>query len=390
MTKMRVLYSFPVRLGKDAGIGMTAWYQVKTLLPHNINMKLYCGSLEKPLAGLDKLRQTFVPFGLRIPLRLLGNSAMSIHDKLVARVLAKNHKEIDVVHCWPSAALETLKIAKRFGVKSVLERPSSHTQFVFNAVTNECEMLGMEMDKAHYTAFDQQRLEREEQEFELADKLLCPSEWVVKTFLSQGTHESKIARHQYGYDPDNFRLPLPDIRNKDKCFKMIFVGRAEPRKGLHYALDAWLGSKASNNGIFYICGEYVPGYREVLSDKLAHPSIKELGFRSDVNSLLQECHALVLPSISEGSALVTYEARACGCVLLVSESSGAHCTHMYDALVHKVGDVPSLRGHIDSISENRTYFQEIRNKSIEGIGDLTWEKASNSLLLAYRECLKTN
>jgi len=86
---------------------------------------------------------------------------------------------------------------------------------------------------------------REEREFELADKLLCPSEWVAKTFLAQNISKSKIARHQYGFDPDRFSLPSPDKRDEDEVFRMAFVASCDPNKGLHYALDAWLASEVS-------------------------------------------------------------------------------------------------------------------------------------------------
>jgi glycosyltransferase involved in cell wall biosynthesis len=168
---------------------------------------------------------------------------------------------------------------------------------------------------------------------------------------------------------------------------MVFVGSCEPRKGLHYALDAWLASKACKNGTFYICGKYIPEYRKLLADKLAHPSVKEAGFLSNVAPLLQKCHVLILPSIEEGSALVTYEAKACGCVLLVSEASGAKCEHNKDALVHKPGDVATLREHIDMLASDAQLFSRLRTNSLSSIGELTWDKAAESLIRAYRKCL---
>ena len=67
---------------------------------------------------------------------------------------------------------------------------------------------------------------------------------------------------------------------------------------------------------------------------------------------MRKSHVLVLPSIEEGSALVTSEARASGCVLLVSEAAGAICKHMENALVHRVGDVEELTRHITLLDAN--------------------------------------
>jgi glycosyltransferase involved in cell wall biosynthesis len=389
MSGLHILYSFPSRLG-TTGIGTTAWYQVAGLLREGVHVELYCGSLEKHIEHLNKSKETLVPFGIKIPMRMLGrNGAFILHDKIVAKALRHTYRKshIDIVHCWPSGSLETLKTARELGIKTVLERPCCHTRVVFDAVETQCRRLGMKLERSHFTAFDKKRLAREEQEFSLADKLLCPSEWCAESFIGQGTSRKQIAVHQYGYDPAFFHLPSDDQRENDPVFKIAFVGRCEPGKGLHYALDAWLASEASKNGIFYICGNYVKGYREILADKLVHPSIKELGFQIDINSILQKCHAMVLPSISEGSALVTYEARACGCVLLVSEASGAHCQDMRDALVHKVDDVVALRQHIDALAGNRELLHKIRERSIAGIKDLTWKKAGEVLLSTYMDCI---
>jgi len=391
MDELNILYSVPFRIGNSGSSNpITAQQQIAGLLKQGVQVYLCTAGCKKPLDGLSGLKETLKPLGFKVPIRLLGAyRAAALHDRIVAKSLEQIHRKsrIDIVHCWPSGALETLKAARELGIKSVLERPSAHTRYVFEATANECEKLGINMPRSHYTAFDRKRLLREENEFELVDRLLCPSEWVAKTFLDQGISENRIARHQYGFDPEKFVLPSINNRHKDKSFKMIFVGSGEPRKGLHYALDAWLASDACKKGVFYICGIYVQGYREVLAKKLFHPSIKELGFQNDVNSLFQKCHAMVLPSISEGSAIVTYEARASGCVLLISEASGAHCKDMHDALIHKVGDVSSLTEHINMLASNDEFYQKIHRNSIAGIGDLTWAKAGESLLSAYQQCL---
>jgi len=390
MPDITVLYSFPKRIG-TVGIGMTAWYQVTGLVGQGVQVHLYAGSSEKEIPVLDGLKETLVFGGIKLPMKLIGRKwSFMLHDKIVAKAIWRIHKKskIDLVHCWPSGAKETLKAARELGIKTVLERPNTHTHYAFEVVGQECARLGIRLPKSNPHAFDAYRLRCEEEEFELADRLLCPSEFVVKTFLDKGFRKEKLALHQRGFDPSRFSFSEDDsIRENNQPFSMVFLGSCEPRKGLHYALDAWLGSKACRNGIFYICGNYVRGYRRLVADKLAHPSVSEMGFLNDVGSLLKKCHVLVLPSIEEGSAVVTYEARACGCVLLVSEASGAVCEHMKNCLVHKPGDVATLRNHIDLLASDRKLFSRLRENSLASVNELTWEKATQSLVAAYRECL---
>src|SRR5262249_45067690 len=97
---------------------------------------------------------------------------------------------------------------------------------------------------------------------------------------------------------------------------------------------------------------------------------------------------LVLPSIEEGSALVTYDARGCGCVLLVSDASGAVCTHMENALVHKVGDTATLAQHITMLHEDRELLRRLRGASLDTVQELTWPAAGRKMVETYKEMLR--
>lgn len=390
MSEIHVLYSFPFRLG-IAGIGMTAWYQITGLLNQGMRVTICAGSCEKQLIGSDGLKETLVRCGVKLPIRLLGRKrAAELHDKIVAKAIGQIHEKskIDIIHCWPSGALATLERARELGIKTVLERPSAHTRYVFEVTRSECKKLGIKMDKSHYSAFNQQRLLREEREFEMADRLLCPSDFVVKTFIERRFERKKLCKHRYGYDPAGFQTGNSHLPRRDNpSFTVAYIGECNPLKGAHLALKAWVESGASKNGKFYICGEFVPGYKKSLEHFIAHPSVEYLGFVPNVAKVMRQSDALILPSLAEGSALVTYEARACGCVLLVSEASGAPCRHMHDALVHKAGDVDSLREHIDMLASDKSLYRMLQKNSLAGLDQLTWERAAETLVDIYRETL---
>src|SRR5208282_2595276 len=117
---------------------------------------------------------------------------------------------------------------------------------------------------------------------------------------------------------------------------------------------------AHRDGTFLIAGTFIPGYADLLSSMLSHPSVKVLGERNDVPELMRKSDILVLPSIEEGSALVTSEARGSGCVLVVSEAAGAICRHMENALVHGVADVAALTQHFTVLHSNRALLENLR------------------------------
>jgi glycosyltransferase involved in cell wall biosynthesis len=383
---VRVLYSFPLKLGA-ARVCTTAWQLVNGLVTAGADVTVFPAAISRPLPANVKVRPTLARGKFRIPNRALGRMLyVSLHDWIVSRRLEKLAGQFDVVHTWPLGAMRTLKTAARLGIPTFLERPNAHTKFAYEVVQEECRRLGVTMPAGHEHAFNARYLRHEEAEYALADHLLCPSDFVARTFLENGFPADKLARHQYGFDE---RLFFAGKQNAEsgRGLTMIFVGGCAPRKGLHYALEAWLKSTAHEKGTFLIAGEFIPGYAERLSAQLAHPSVKRLGHRSDVPELMRQSDLFVLPSIEEGSALVTLEARGCGCVLLVSDASGAICKNGENALTQEARDVATLAEQMTRLDKDRALLKRLRTASLSTAQDITWAAAGRKLLSVYQNAV---
>jgi glycosyltransferase involved in cell wall biosynthesis len=268
----------------------------------------------------------------------------------------------------------------------VLERPNAHTQFAMNVVQRECERLGVVLPPDQEHAYNEEKLRKEEGEYSLATRLLCPSDFVVKTFLDKGFAKEQLARHIYGFDETVYH-PGSTPRDSKHGLTMLFVGVCAVRKGVHYALEAWLRSPACQEGTFLIAGDFLPAYLEKLAPMLSHPSVKVLGHRSDVPDLMRNSDILVLPSIEEGFGLVVTEAMGSGCVPLASEACTEICSHMKTGLVHKIGDCEALTEHITMLHKDRALLERLRAASLKACSHITWTAAGASLLDVYRETI---
>lgn len=383
---IRVLYSFPNRLGAGR-ICWTAWQQVVGLVGAGAEMTVIAASvLPTPPASIRLLRSLCVgPF--RIPFRLLGvRRALHIHDILAANWLDRNAAEIDIVHVWPLAALRTIRIAKKHRIPVVLERPNTHTEFAYQIVDEECKRLGMTLPVGYEHKYDARVLAQETKEYSESDYLLCPSEFVKRSFIEMTFPAEKLIRHQYGYDDTLISIGSQGGDSK-RGLVLIYAGLCTPRKGLHYALAAWLASTASQKGRFWICGEFTPGYRQKLTAMLQHPSVEVLGHCENLPELLGQADVFVLATVEEGSALVTYEARGAGCVLAVSDAAGAVCSHLQNGLIHRSRDVDALASQFDMLDHDRVLLARLRQESLDTLGQLTWNAAGIRLLNAYRDVL---
>lgn len=354
-------------------------------------MTVLSGSVGRDFPKDVSTRSTLAAGNIRLPIRYLGTArACRLHDWIVARWLQRNAADIDLIHGWPLASLQTMRVAKRLGIPFLLERPNAHTAYAYEATALECDHLGIDLPTNHDHSFNEDFLNQEEEEYEMADFLLCPSEFVAETFRERGFKDNRLLRHQYGFDDIRFSAKSQNFTNSSKGLVMIYVGVCEPRKGLHYALKAWLESGAHHNGKFKICGAFVPGYAEKLQPMLDHPSVEVLGHRKDIPELMKECDLFVLSSVEEGSALVTYEAKGSGCVLMVSDAAGAVCEHLVDAMVHPIRDVATLSAQISHLNRDRQLLADLRQSSIESAKKLRWKDAGVRLAEIYSTIAETN
>ncbi|PXA65721.1 glycosyltransferase family 4 protein [Cryobacterium arcticum] len=374
---LRILYSFPHTLGAP-GIGMTALNQVSGLRAAGADVTVVCTAVDASVGAFTAAR-TLTVRGHRLPHRVFGSAdaAFRYHDRRARAMLASG--AYDVVHTWPLGALATLRAARARGVLGTREAPNSHTAAAYAIAGAESRRLGLTMDGSASHRPNPRRLGRELEEYAAADLILVPSEHVRQSFLTAGVPDTNLARHQYGFDPLRF-TPAGRLDRAERAFTAVFLGSAEPRKGLHYALEAWHSSGAATSGTLLVAGSFAPGYRETLRPLLVHPSVRVLGFVNDTAALLRSADVLLLPSLEEGSALVTYEAQACGCVPLVSTASGALVTDGVEGLLHGPGDVAALADQIRRVSTDAALLAALRTNAIAGSAGKTWAAAGERML----------
>ena len=381
---LRVLYSFPQRLGAGR-VCYTAWQQVLGLRAAGASVTVLTASVARTLPPDVTVRTTLSRGPVRVPVRLLGvTRACELHDRIVARMLPRLADRVDVIHLWPRGARHTLRAARALGIPTFLERPNAHTRFAYDVVAKESARLGVVLPPGSEHAYDAEVLRIEEDEFARADWLLCPSDFVVRSFLDQGTPAGKLVRHTYGVDLERFGAR--ETRDPERPFTALFVGHAAVRKGLHIALEAWLSSPLARTGQLLVAGSIAPEYEALLREQLAHPSVRVLGHREDVPALMRESDVMLLPSLEEGFGLVCVEAMAAGSVPLVSDACTDLCRHDDNALVHPAGGVARLREHLTELATDPARLRRLRDGALRTAPEVTWSAAGRRLLDVYTEC----
>ena len=236
-------------------------------------------------------------------------------DGKIARRVRSLHP--DAVYAYEGGALETFREAKRLGITTIYEQPSSYWYWVRRLLTEEAErspeFAGLLPNLADSTG----HLQWKDEELALADYVFVPSEHVRRT-LAGAVPEEKIRVVHYG---------APAVRRRERIstdpgrpLQVLFVGMLAQHKGIGYLLDA-VDRAGSQVELTLVGRRFRPNARvdAALNKWRWFESVPN----SRVLNLMQEADVLVLPSLTEGCALVVLEALSCGLPVIVTPNTGS-------------------------------------------------------------------
>jgi glycosyltransferase involved in cell wall biosynthesis len=340
------------------------WYVSKELSPRQykaIPLPEYIGELVRFFA----------------PLRRKGYYSF-FKDNLFDAAARKYIPPCDVFHAWGNYALYSIPTARKYGARVVIERGSTHPWYQKQILEEECARFGIPLEPAH-----PQIIEKGLREIEEADKVIIPSEFVKRTFVQNGVPENKLEVIPYGADLQAFTKQI----KTDSVFRVLFVGNIGIQKGVHYLLEAWKTLRLPNAELV-LAGTIEPEIRPVL-DKYAG-AFRYLGHirHENLPEVYRTASVFVLPSLQEGSALVTYEAMACGLPSIVSENTGSIISDRKDGFVIPIRDVDALREAILRCYEHPDEMKAIGEAAENTVRAFTWERYARHVVTVYDEVLK--
>jgi glycosyltransferase involved in cell wall biosynthesis len=223
----------------------------------------------------------------------------------------------DAVYAYEGCARQTFREARQLGITTLYEQPSSYWYWVRGLLTQEAErspefarLLPNLVDSAGH-------LEWKDEELALADYVFVPSQHVRRT-LAGAVPEEKIRVVNYG---------APAIRRRKRMatdpaqpLRVLFVGLLAQHKGIGYLLDA-IDQAGSQVELTLVGRRFRPNHR--VDGACSRWRWFESLPHSRVLDLMQEADVLVLPSLTEGCALVVLEALSCGLPVIVTPNTGS-------------------------------------------------------------------
>jgi alpha-maltose-1-phosphate synthase len=238
-------------------------------------------------------------------------------DRLTAQAVAALTPK--AVYAYDGGALQTFRIARKMGVKTIYELPTASWQSKRELFREEAELQPAFSESLHIDHSEPADwLRRKDQELELADQVIVPSAYVQSTLpASMSAH--RILVLPYGAPLVSSGDSLPRSRTKEKL-RVLYVGAITQRKGLSYLLEAM--KKVEATAELTMIGSRV-GPCQPLDAALQRchwiPSVPH----NVVLEMMRQHDVLAFPTLSEGFALVILEAMSQGLPVITTPNSGA-------------------------------------------------------------------
>ena len=289
--------------------------------------------------------------------------------------------ESDIFAGLSGCSLYSLRRARRLGAKTVLERGSSHMLYQRKILEEEYQKVGMKKEVVHPKV-----VERELMEYQEADFIAIPSQFVKDTFLQQGIPEARLIHVPFGVDLTHF-YPAP---KQDRVFRLIHCGTISIRKGVHYLLQAFAELNLPRAELWLIgsmTDEIKPFWQ-----KFASPAIRHQGPfpERELHKYYAQSSVFCLASIEEGLAMVQVQAMACGLpVICTTNTGGADIVRQgQDGFIVPIRDVDALKEKILYFYENPeagAVMGESARRRVQA--GFAWSDYGDNMIAAYRKLL---
>jgi glycosyltransferase involved in cell wall biosynthesis len=339
-------------------------------------------------------RQTEIPAGLICslrwsPVRLLSFLESRYYyaakkrylDRVASRFLESGR--YDFFHSWSGDCLQSLRVAKKKRIPSLIEIPTWHRDRATGKVGQPAvdPTVPPSPFKKWKTSLLLDR-ERFIEEYALTDLIVVLSEKAAETFRSRGFPDDKLFYLPRGVDIDRFR---PGERPPK--FRAIFSGALIERKGIHHVLEAWSRLDLKNAEL-WLLGSVHDEAKPYL-EKFGRDNVRVIGFKRDLENYLNQGSIYVFPSQWEGSAKTVYEAAASGLPAITTKEAGDVIRDGIEGILVRPGDVNAIAAAIDHFYKNPDIVERMSRAARQRVVEnFTWDHYRERLLLAYETAIK--
>jgi starch synthase len=290
-------------------------------------------------------------------------------------------KKADLFLFYNGSGLSSCKYANRIGKTTVVEVVNSHVEYQEQLLKEEHYSLNLP-----WKPFHKKDKERRIKEYELADYILLPSEFVKQSFLAKGFPEDKLVKVPYG-----FTIPLKestDNKKENDAFNVLYVGSISVRKGLRYLIEAFKMLEVANKKLI-IVGPMakISGIDDLeITEGIVFTGVLK---GEDLEKAYQSADVFCLPTIEDGYGLVLGEALSYGLPLITTTNSGGLdlISEGKEGFIVPIRDAEAIREKLKLLASDKKLLNKMKFAAQNKIETLNGWEASGTMLCQKLEAL---
>ena len=261
---------------------------------------------------------------------------------------------------YNGCGLESARRVRQSGGITMVEAVNSHVLYQEQIMREEHHLLGLKWKPFHCRETQRRVLEYQE-----ANRILVPSEFVRKSFIAQGIKEEKLIKVPY---PIRSVVGAPEILQRhsktDDVFRILFVGSISLRKGVRYLIEAFGRLRHPRKELWIVGPMLNPSGLEGLTIPEG-VSFRGVLKSQELQKAYQSASLFCLPSIEEGLALVLGEALGNGLPIVTTDHSGAEdlMTHDREGVITGIRDPEALCSAFERAIQDPNWFGTIRENA---------------------------
>ncbi|UEG52655.1 glycosyltransferase family 4 protein [Mucilaginibacter daejeonensis] len=307
---------------------------------------------------------------------------VSAHLAYLAKVqqdnICERHiEEADIFMFYNGSGLNTCKKAKTLpDTITVAEAVNSHVHYQEELLKDEYLSLGLP-----WQPFDAAEKRRRMEEFEIADRILLPSEFVKRSFIGLGFPADKLIKVPYGFN--RMSKGVEDTSNDIKrSFTILYVGSISVRKGLRYLIEAFRSFKHPNKKLVIVGPK---AKASGLEDISIPESVIFTGplKGDDLENAYRSADVFCLPSIEEGLALVLGEALSFGIPIIATQNTGADdiITDGEEGFIVPIRNGGAIAEKLQLLADDDGVFMQMKERALITASSLKgWDETEHSLV----------
>jgi starch synthase len=269
---------------------------------------------------------------------------------------AKFIDQSDVFLFYNGSGLHSCKQANKKNKITIVEAVNSHVSVQEEILHQEYGTLNLPWTKFHVRE-KQRRLD----EYDAADYILLPSDFVKKSFLDVGFPESKLLKVPFGFEPFNVSI----TGKKNQKVVVLFVGSISVRKGLRYLINAFCLLDPSKIELRIVGPETETSGIEDLT--IPSNIIFEGILKGDaLSKAYMQADVFCLPTLEEGMALVLGEALSFGLPIITTPNSGIGdlITNGLEGFIVPIRSSEVIAEKLNELICNETLLQEMKQNAL--------------------------